>query len=66
MDDLQVEIVRFVEKCQPNIVEATFSDSEGRCRTSGDKSPIFTTDWRLDAASKYPQSGVIRCQILAR
>jgi hypothetical protein len=47
-------------------VEATFSDSEGRCHTSGDKSAIFTTDWRLDAASKYPQSGVIRSQILAR
>jgi hypothetical protein len=66
MDDLQVEIVRFVEECQPNIVEARFSDSEGRCHTFVDKSAIFTTDWSLDAASKYPQAGVIRRQVLAR
>jgi hypothetical protein len=66
MDDLQVEIVRFVEECQPNIVEARFSDSEGRCHTFVDKSAIFTTDWSLDGATKYPQPGVIRCQVLAR
>ena len=66
MDDLQVEIVRFVEECQPNIVEARFSDSEGRCHTFVDKCAIFTSDFGLDAASKYPLPGVIRCQILAR
>jgi hypothetical protein len=66
MDDLQVEIVRFVEECQPNIVEARFSDSEGRIHTFVDKSAIFTTDWSLDASSKYPQPGVIRCDILSR
>jgi len=65
-EELQVEIVRFVEECQPNIVEARFSDSEGRCHTFVDKSAIFTTDWSLDAATKYPQPGVIRCQVLAR
>jgi len=54
MDDLQVEVVRFVEECQPNIVEARFSDSEGRCHTFVDKSAIFTTDWSLDSATKYP------------
>lgn len=61
-----MEIVRFVEECQPNIVEARFSDSEGRCHTFVDKSAIFSTDWSLDEATKYPQPGVIRCQILAR
>jgi hypothetical protein len=66
MDDLQVEIVRFVEECQPNIVEARFSDFEGRCHAFVDKSAIFTTDWSLDAASKYPQPGVIRCDVLSR
>ena len=66
MDELQVEIVRFVEECQPNIVEAKFFDSEGHCHTFVDKSAIFTTDWSLDAASKYPQPGAIRCQVLAR
>jgi hypothetical protein len=63
--ELQVEIVRFVEECQPNIVEARFSDSGGRCHTFVDKSAIFSTDWNLDAATKYPQPGVIRCQVLA-
>jgi len=66
MDDLHVEIVRFVEENQPNIVEAKFFDSEGRCHTFVDKSAIFTTDWSLDAATEYPQPGVIRCQVLAR
>src|SRR5262249_4103055 len=66
MDELQVEIVRFVEECQPNIVEAKFFDSEGHCHTFVDKSAIFTMDCSLDAASKYPQPGVIRCRVLAR
>jgi hypothetical protein len=65
-EELQVEIVRFVEECQPNIVETRFSDSDGRCHTFVDKSAIFSTDWGLDAATNYPQPGVIRCQILAR
>jgi hypothetical protein len=63
--ELQVEIVRFVGECQPNIVEARFFDSEGRCHTFVDKSAIFSMDWGLDAATKYPQPGVIRCQVLA-
>ena len=63
--ELKVEIVRFVEECQPNIVEARFSDSDGRCHTFVDKSAIFSTDWSLDAATKYPQPGVVRCQVLA-
>jgi len=63
--ELQVEIVRFVEEGQPNIVEARFSDSGGRCHSFIDKAAIFSTDWSLGAATKYPQRGVIRCQVLA-
>jgi len=63
--ELEVEIVRFVEECQSNIVEARFSDSGGRCHTFVDKSAIFSTDRSLDAATKYPRPGVIRCQVLA-
>ena len=66
MDHLQVDIVRFVEECQPNIIEAQLFDSEGRCHRFVDKSAIFTSDWSLGAASKYPQPGVIRCRVLAR
>jgi hypothetical protein len=65
-EQLQVEIVRFVEECQPNIVEARFSDSEGHTHTFVDKSAIFSTDWGLDATTKYPQPGVLRCQVSAR
>jgi hypothetical protein len=65
-EEVQVEIVRFIEACQPNIVEARFFDSEARCHTFIDKSAIFSTDWSLDEATKYPQPGVIRCQVLAR
>src|SRR5262245_36182867 len=66
MDELQVEIVRFVEEHQPNIVEAKFFDSAGQCHTFVDKSAIFTTNWSLDAVSKYPQPGAVRCEVLAR
>jgi|SRR5579863_8225425 hypothetical protein len=65
-EQLQVEIVRFVEECQPNIVEARFFDSEGYAHTFVDKSAIFSTDWGLDATTNYPQPGVIRCQVSAR
>jgi hypothetical protein len=63
--ELQVEIVRFVEECQPPIVEARFSDSGARCHTFVDKSAIFTADLSIGAATKCPQPGVIRCQVLA-
>ena len=60
MDDLRVEIVRFVEEHQPNIVEARFFDSEGHCHTFVDKSPIFTSE-SLDAANKYPVGSKNSC-----
>jgi hypothetical protein len=60
------QIVRFVQEHQPPIVEAQFCDSAGRLHTFIDKSAIFTTDRGLEASSKYPQPGVIRCDELAR
>ncbi len=66
MVDLPVQIVRFVEEHQPPIVEAKFCDSMGCFHTFIDKCAIFTEDWFLDATSKYPQPGAIRCDILAR
>src|SRR5215469_8147149 len=65
-EQLHVEIVRFVEECQPNIVEARFSDSEGHAHVFVDKSAIFSTDWGLDVTTSYPQPGVLRCQVSAR
>jgi hypothetical protein len=66
MVDLSVQIVRFVEEHQPPIVEAKFCDSTGCFHTFIDKAAIFTADWGLELTSKYPQPGVIRCDILAR
>ena len=65
MMNLQVEIVRFVEEHQPPIVEAQFFDSIGRRHTFVEKVAIFTADW-LDASSKYPHPGAIRCEVLSQ
>ena len=65
MMTLQVQIVRFVEEHQPPIVEAQFFDSIGRHHTFIEKVAIFTADW-LDASSKYPHPGAIRCEVLSQ
>jgi hypothetical protein len=66
MVELPVEIVRFVEEHQPPIVEAEFRDATGHSHAFVDKSAIFTTDRGLQATTKYPQPGVIRCEVLGR
>ena len=65
MMTLHVQIVRFVEEHQPPIVEAQFFDSNGRRHTFVEKVAIFTADW-LDASSKYPYPGAIRCEVLSQ
>jgi hypothetical protein len=66
MHYLAVEIVRFVDDHQPGWVECEFIDAEGHSHTLLDKVPAFgsETNEDLDAASKYPQPGVARCEIL--
>ena len=65
MMELAVQNVRFVEEYQPPIVAAEFLDADGRRHTFVEKVAIFTVDWPR-ADSKYPQPGVIRCEIVAR
>jgi hypothetical protein len=65
MPALSVQIVRWVDDYQPGIVACEFEDAEGHCHVVIDKVPIVTAA-NLDAASRYPQPGAIRCEILAR
>ena len=65
MDQLAVQIVRFVDDAQPGIVACEFEDANGRRHTLIDKVPIFT-DMILDANSIYPKTGTARCEILRR
>jgi hypothetical protein len=64
IENLAVQIVRFANENQPGWVECEFADAEGRKHRVVDKVPIFTTK-PLDAGSYYPQSGKIRCTVLA-
>lgn len=60
---LQVNIVRFVNECQPGIVACEFVDANGVIRTIIEKVPIFTAD-SLDQYSAYPHRGEVRCEVL--
>jgi hypothetical protein len=62
--ELAVEIVRFVDDDQPGIVACEFIDSDDRLHTFIDKISIFSADAHLDANSKYPQQGAVRCTVL--
>lgn len=64
MQNLSVEILRFVDDRQPGSVECEFMDAEGRKHRFVDKVPIFTAN-PLDRTSAYPHPGCIRCQVLA-
>lgn len=65
MNQVIVQIVRFVEEHQPSIVACELVDAEGHTHTFIDKDAMFTTEW-LFADSQYPQTGGIRCEILER
>jgi hypothetical protein len=64
MAELRVQITRFVMDYQPPIVACEFLDADGRRHTVIDKVWMFS-EKTLDAASQYPQDGVIRCSVLA-
>jgi hypothetical protein len=65
LGELAIEIVRFVDDCQPGIVACEFVDADDRRHTFIDKIPIFGVDAFLDAKSTYPQQGVVRCTVLS-
>jgi hypothetical protein len=65
MQNLTVQIVRFVDDDQPGRVECEFVDTEGRKHRLINKVPIFSTE-PLTAASSYPQLGIARCEVLTQ
>jgi hypothetical protein len=65
IQNLAVEIVRFVAGGFPGWVACEFVDAEGNGHTLIDKYPGFSSEV-LDADSSYPQSGTARCEVLAR
>ena len=65
MQNVAVQIVRFVDGDFPGCVECELVDADGRLHVIRDKVPILTVE-RLDATSRYPTPGVVRCEIVKR
>ena len=63
MRELKVQIIRFVDDCQPGVVECEFHDANMTLHRVIDNVPIFT-DKTLWSNSEYPQPGTIRCEVL--
>src|SRR5882724_11951991 len=63
MVTVPVQIVRFVMKHQPNIVECVLTDASGRRWHFLDKSAIFTEAY-LDQQSDYPLPGLLGCEVV--
>jgi hypothetical protein len=60
-----VEIVSFVDGSQPGWVECRLTDAHGRLWVFVEKVPVVT-EMALDASSRYPQPGVIACEVIRR
>lgn len=65
MEYLAVRIVRFVDDYQPGWVACELRDASGQSHTIIEKARVLGTE-RLDAASVYPRSGRVGCEVLAR
>jgi hypothetical protein len=63
MVTVAVQIVRFVMKHQPNIVECLLTDAFGRKWYFLDKSAVFTEAY-LDQGSAYPLPGLLACEVV--
>ena len=65
MQNVAVQIVRFIDGAFPGWVECELVDADGRLHVLRDKVPTFTIE-TLDAGSKYPKPGAIRCEVVER
>ena len=65
MENLAVEITRFVDDHQPGWVECEFVDAAGSRHILVDKVPILSLE-SLDATSNYPRVGFARCEVFHR
>jgi hypothetical protein len=61
---IRVAITRYVsDEPQPGIIECEFTDAFGRQRRFVEKTAIVSAE-DLDARTRYPQPGVIACEVL--
>lgn len=61
---VSVEILRFVDDCQPGVVECLLVDSFGQAHTFVEKIPLVSAEY-MDRESSYPKPGWIACEVLA-
>ena len=64
MQNLVIQIVRFVDERFPGWVASEFVDAKRIRHAIIDKVPTFTAEL-LDESSRYPQSGSVSCEVLA-
>ena len=65
MVGVRVDIMRYTDDSQPGWVECYLTDAHGHRWSFVEKVPIVTAAY-LDAASNYPQPGVIACEVVER
>ncbi|MEO6723233.1 MAG: hypothetical protein ABIN67_22900 [Ferruginibacter sp.] len=61
---IKIKILKFISDDQPGFVECSFFDALNKEHIVQDKVPIVTEKY-LDANSKYPQDGIIACEIVS-
>ena len=65
MQNVSVQIIRFVDSGFPGWVECELFDADGKRHVIRDKVPIFTAE-ALDAKSLYPAAGTMQCEVVQR
>ena len=65
MQNVSIQIVRFVDGNFPGWVECELTDADGRRHLIRDKVPMFTAEL-LDAESNYPTMGEMECEVVQR
>lgn len=62
---LKVQITRFVDDCQPGIVECQLVDAVGHLHSFIEKVPIISSE-DLSWNNNYPRPGIIACEEIGR
>lgn len=65
MKAIKIKITRFISNDQPGVVECKLVDAWNNEHIIQDKVPIVS-EKHLDEKSKYPQDGVIACEIIRK
>jgi hypothetical protein len=65
MQNVSLQIIRFVDSSFPGWVECELVDADGKRHVIRDKVPIFTAE-ALDAKSLYPALGSMQCEVVQR